>query len=123
MRRSKTARIVVVVASVCLLFALGCGLLGLAVQQGMVTPKNITVQLGPLIFITRGPRSFACLQNGDPLANLCDRVSSAPRTSVYRVWLFWYMPGRGTESTRILSAFTLPLNPDSRGQDGPTRAR
>jgi hypothetical protein len=41
-------------------------------------------------------------------------VSSAPRTSVYRVWLFWHIPGRGIEATRILSALTLPLRAESR---------
>jgi len=117
MRHSRTGRIIVIIASACLLLALGCGLLGLAVQQGAITPRNINVQLGPLIIIARGPRSFVCAQQADPTSNLCDRLSSAPRPAFYRMWLFWYIPGRGTQSTRILAQWTLPLRNESRNQN------
>jgi len=109
MRHSRTGRIIAIIAGACLALVLGCGLLGLAVQQGVVTPRNINVQFGPLILIARGPRSFVCLQNGDPFSNLCDRRSFTPGPAIYRVWLFWYTPGRGTDSTRILTQWTLPL--------------
>ena len=105
-----------IAASVALLAALGCGLLGLAAQQGLVTPRNITIQAGPLIFIGRGPRSLACLQSRDPFASLCGQRSFASQPARYRMWLFWHVPGRGLQSTSILAQFSLPLRETGRGQ-------
>src|SRR6266487_2017073 len=109
MRHSKTERIITISASICLLLALGCGLLGLAVQQGAVTPPDINVQLGPLVITTLGPRSFNCpLQNG-PGMNVCDGLRIVPRLAAYRIWLLWYTPGHGTESTSTIVQWTLPV--------------
>jgi hypothetical protein len=116
MRHSKTGHIIIITASACLLLALGCGLLGLAVQQGVITPKNINVELGPLIFIARGPRSFVCPQQTDPTSYRCYQLSSAPGPAFYRMWLFWYTPGRGTQSAHILAQWALPLRNESRNQ-------
>jgi len=55
MCHSKTGRIMAICASACLLFALGCGLLGLAVQQRVITLTDIIMQLGPLSIITHLP--------------------------------------------------------------------
>ena len=88
MRHSKTERIIAISASLCLLLAFGCGLLGLGIQQGAVTPPDINVQLGPLVITTLGPRSFNCpLQNG-PSMNICDGLRIVPRLAAYRIWLF-----------------------------------
>lgn len=116
MLRSRTARVTTIAVGFCVVLALGCGLLGLAVRQGMITPRSVKVELGPLIFITRGPRSAACPQPGDPTSNLCERLSTAPRPAIYRIWLFWYTRGRGTQSTRVLFQWALPLRDESRGQ-------
>src|SRR5256885_1063147 len=87
MHHSKTERIIAISASICLLLALGCGLLGLGVQQGAVTPPDINVQLGPLVITTLGPRSFNCpLQNG-PSMNICDGLRIVPRlAAIKRTW-------------------------------------
>src|SRR5690349_22197464 len=45
MRHSRTGRILGLLAGACLLLALGCGMLGLAVQQRVITPKDVNVQL------------------------------------------------------------------------------
>ena len=109
MRHSKTERIIAISASICLLLVLGCGMLGLAVQQGAVTPPDINVQLGPLIITTLGPRSFNCpLQNG-PSMNICDGLRIVPRLAAYRIWLLWDTPGRGTQSVRTLAEWTVPV--------------
>jgi hypothetical protein len=109
MRHSRTSRIIAISASICLLLALGCGMLGLAVQQGAVTPPDINVQLGPLVITTLGPRSFNCpLQNG-PSMNVCDGLRIVPRLAAYRIWLLWYTPRRGTQSVHTLAEWTVPV--------------
>jgi hypothetical protein len=109
MRHSKIGRPITLLASACLLLAFGCGLLGLAVQQGTITPRDIHVQLGPLILITRGPRSFLCPPQGNPTENLCDRMKLAPLPAVYRIWIYWGSSGRSTQSTRTLAQWTIPV--------------
>jgi hypothetical protein len=109
MRHSKTGRIIAISASACLLFALGCGLLGLAVQQRVITLMEINVQLGPLSIVMRAPRSSVCPEKADPLTNLCDRFSTIPRPALYWIWLFLSTPERGPRSTRVLAHWTLPL--------------
>ena len=109
MRHSKTERIIAISASICLLLVLGCGLLGLGVQQGAVTPPDINVQLGPLVITTLGPRSFNCpLQNG-PSMNVCDGLRIVPRLAAYRIWLLWYTPQHDTQSVRTLAEWTVPV--------------
>jgi hypothetical protein len=107
---SKTGRLLVLLAGACLLLVLGCGMLDLAVQQGAVTPPDINVQLGPLIIITLGPRSFTCPPQNAPSMNVCDGLSVVPRLAAYRIWLHWYTPGRGTESMRTIAQWTLPVD-------------
>ena len=114
MRHSKTGRMIGICASACLLFALGCGLLGLAVQQRVITLMDINMQLGPLSIITRAPRSSVCPQKADPLTNLCDRFSAMPRDASYRIWVFLNMPERGPQSSRVLATWALPLRDELR---------
>ena len=109
MRHSKTSRIIAISAGACLLLALGCGMLGLGVQQGAVTPPDINVQLGPLVITTLGPRSFKCpLQNG-PSMNICDGLRIVPRLAAYRMWILWDAPRHGTQSVRTLAEWTVPV--------------
>ncbi len=117
MRHSKTERIIAISASICLLLALGCGLLGLGIQQRVIAPKDINVQLGSLIIIARGPDSRNCPQQDTTTTNLCDMTKSlAARPDIYRMWVFWYTPGRGTESTHILAVWRLALREEPRTQ-------
>lgn len=109
MHLSKTGRILALLAGTCLLLALGCGMLGLAVQQGTIVPPDINVQLGPLIVTTLGPRSFNCPPQNGPSMNICDGLRVVPQLTAYRIWLLWYTPGRGTESTRTIVQWTLPV--------------
>jgi hypothetical protein len=114
MRHSKTGRIIAISASAFLLLALGCGLLGLAVQQRVMTLTDINMQLGPLSIITHAPRSSVCPEKADPLANVCDRFSAIPGPASYRILLFWSTLERGPQSTRVLAHWTLPLRDESR---------
>lgn len=117
MRHSKIIRILALLAGACLLLALGCGLLGLGVQQRVITPKEINLQLGSLIFIARGPDPRNCPQQDTTTTNLCDLTKSlAARPNIYRMWVFWYTPGRGTESTHILAVWRIPLREESHTQ-------
>jgi len=119
MRHSKTGRILALLSGICLLLVVGCGLLSLAVQQRVITPKDINLQLGQLIIIARGPDPRNCPQQDTTITNLCDLTKSlAARPDVYRVWVFWYTPGRGTQSTRTLVVWRLPLRKDER-TEGP----
>ena len=109
MRHSRTGRIIAISASICLVFALSCGLVGLAVQQRVITPMEINLELGPLSIITHAPRSSVCPEKADPLANVCDRFSAIRGPGSYRIWLFWSTPERGPRSTRVLAHWILPL--------------
>jgi hypothetical protein len=110
MRHSKIGRILAVAASACLLFALGCGLLGLAVQQRVITLTDINLELGSFSIVMRAPRSSICPERTDPLANLCDRFSSVRGPVFYRIWLFVSTPERGPRSTRVLLHWALPVH-------------
>jgi hypothetical protein len=117
MRHSKTGRILALFASACLLLAFGCGLLGLAVQQRVIAPRDINVQLGRLIIIARGPDPLNCPQQDTTTTNLCDLTKSlAARPDVYRVWVFWYTPGRGTQSSQTLAVWRLQLREEKHTQ-------
>jgi hypothetical protein len=117
MHHSKTGRILALFAGACLLLALGCGMFGLAVQQRVITPRGINVQFGRLIIIARGPDSLNCPQQATTTTNLCDLTKSlAARAEFYRLWVFWYTPGRGTESTHTLAVWRLPLREEPRTQ-------
>jgi hypothetical protein len=109
MCHSKTRRIIAIGAGACVLVALGCGLLGLAVQQRVIPLAEVNLALGPLSVIARGPRSSVCPQKADPLANVCDRFSTSRGPSSYRIWLFWSAPERGPHATRVLAHWALPL--------------
>jgi hypothetical protein len=114
MRHSKTKRIIAISAGICVLFALGCGLLGLAVQQRVIALADSTMQLGSLSIITHAPRASVCPEKADPLTNVCDRFSAIPGPASYRIWLFWSTPERGPRSTRVLAHWILPLPDRSR---------
>ncbi|HEU5100494.1 MAG TPA: hypothetical protein VFU22_15805 [Roseiflexaceae bacterium] len=109
MRHSRIGRIIAMTAGAGLLAALGCGVLGLAVQQRVVTLADIDVQLGPLSIVMHAPRSPVCPEKADPLTNVCDRFSSAPGPAFYRIWLFVSVPERGPGATRVLAHWSLPL--------------
>ena len=109
MRHSRIGRIVAMAAGLGLLAALGCGLLGLAVQQRVVVLADVDMQLGPLSVVGYAPGSPVCPQKADPLANVCDRFSSVPRPASYRIWLFLSAPERGPRATRVLAHWSLPL--------------
>ena len=97
-----------------MLLALGCGLLGLAVQQRAVTPADVTMQFGPLSIVTQGPRPSVCPEKADPLTNVCDRFSAFPAQASYRIWVFWNTPGRGARSARVLAHWVLTLREPAR---------
>jgi hypothetical protein len=114
MRHSKTKRIIAISTGSCVLFALGCGLFGLAMQQSVITLADSTMQLGPLSIITHAPRASVCPEKADPLMNVCDRFSPNPGPASYRIWLFWSTPERGPRSSRVLAHWILPLSDRSR---------
>jgi hypothetical protein len=117
MRLSKAGRILAVLAGTCLLLTLGCGLLGLAIQQRVIVARDINLQFGQLIIIARGPDPLNCPQQATTTTNLCDLTNSlAARPDVYRVWVFWYTPGHSTQSSQTLAVWRLPLREEKRTQ-------
>ena len=115
MRYSKTGRIIGATAGVCLLLTLSCSLLGLGVQERVITLKDITVGLGPLSVMMHAPRPSVCPQpeKTDPVTNLCDRFSSIHTPSSYRFLLFWSTPERGAQSSEVLATWTLPVRDET----------
>jgi hypothetical protein len=111
---SKTRHIIVGGVSVCMLFALGCGLLGLSIQQRVITPADMTMQFGPFSIIAHGPRPSVCPEKADPLTNVCDRFSAFPAPASYRIWVFWNTPERGARPARVLAHWVLPLRDPAR---------
>jgi hypothetical protein len=109
MRHSKIERIIALVAGAGLLAALGCGLLGLAVQRRVITLADINVQLGPLSIVTHAPRSSVCPEKADPLTNVCDRFSAIPGPASYRILLLLSTPERGPGATRVLAHWIVWL--------------
>jgi hypothetical protein len=109
MRHSKIERVIAVILGVGLFVVLGCGLLGVTVQQRVVTLADINVQLGPLSLRTHAPQSSICPEKADPLTNVCDRFSAIPRPASYRILLFWNAPERGAQTRSLLAAWTIPV--------------
>ena len=114
MRHSKIGRMIAMLAGTCLLAALGCGLLGLAAQQRVITLRDLDMQLGPLSIITHAPRLSICPEKADPLTNVCDRFSAIPGPASYRILLLLSTPERGPGATRVLAHWLVPL-PDRLG--------
>ena len=114
MRHSRTGSVIAISASACVLFVLGCGLLGLAVQQRVIRLTDSNIRLGPLSIITHAPRSSVCPEKADPLTNVCDRFSATRGHESYRIWLFLSTPERGPRSTRVLAHWVLPVRDESR---------
>jgi hypothetical protein len=113
MRHSKIERIIIV-SVVGLLVVLGCGLLGIGVQQRVIAFADMNVQLGPLSLRTQAPQSSICPQKADPLANVCDRFSASPRPAYYRILLLWNSPEQGAQSRRVLVSWALRLRDEAR---------
>ena len=114
MRHSRIGRTIAIGAGVCLLLALGCGLLGLAVEQRLFTPGSTNVQVGPLVLITRAPPSSICPLKSDPVANICERFSANPGPAFYHIWIFASARERGAQSMRVLGHWAIPLRSDAR---------
>lgn len=114
MRHSRTGRAIAISAGACLLLALGCGLLSLAVERRVFTLGSANVQVGPLVLITRAPRSSICPLKSDPVANICERFSANPGPAVYHIWIFVSTRERGAPSMELLAHWAIPQRSDAR---------
>jgi len=77
------AALIVVIA--CTILALGCGLGGVAVRQGALTPPNINLDLGSMRLVGIKSNSPECIRLIIPGCIGLDPVN-APR--IYTLWLF-----------------------------------
>jgi hypothetical protein len=92
-----------IVAIACAILALGCGLGGVAVRQGIVAPPNVHVELGSMRVVGINSNSPECSRLSIPG---CIGLDPASITHIYTLWLFqqserdsWSQPN----VTRLLS--------------------
>ena len=74
-----------IIAIACTILALGCGLGGVAVREGIVAPPNVDVGLGNMRVIGISSNSPECIRLIIPGCTGLDPVN-APR--IYTLWLF-----------------------------------
>jgi hypothetical protein len=74
-----------IVAIACTILALGCGLGGVAVRQGIVAPPNVHVELGSVRVIGINSNSPECSQLSLPG---CIGLAPANIAHIYTLWLF-----------------------------------
>jgi hypothetical protein len=70
---------------VCTIFALGCGLSGVAMRQGIVAPPNAHIELGSMRVIGINSNSPECSRLSIPG---CIGLEPANITHIYTLWLF-----------------------------------
>jgi hypothetical protein len=74
-----------IVAIACTILALGCGLGGVAVRQGIVAPPNVRIELGSVRVIGINSTSPECIPLSIPG---CIGLEPASMTHIYTLWLF-----------------------------------
>src|SRR5829696_3371802 len=74
-----------IVAIACTILALGCGLGGVAVRQGIVAPPNVHVELGSMRVVGISSNSPECLRLSIPG---CIGLEPVSITHIYTLWLF-----------------------------------
>jgi hypothetical protein len=72
-------------AIACAILALGCGLGGVAVRQGIVAPPNVHVELGSMRVVGINSNSPECSRLSIPG---CIGLEPANITHIYTLWLF-----------------------------------
>jgi hypothetical protein len=82
-RTWRHATLIAVIA--CVILALGCGLGGVAVRQGMVAPPNVYFELGSMRVVGISSNSPECSQLSIPG---CIGLAPANITHIYTLWLF-----------------------------------
>ena len=73
------------IAIACIIVALGCGLGGVAVRQGIVAPPNVYVELGSVRVVGINSNSPECSRLSIPG---CIGLQPADITHIYTLWLF-----------------------------------
>ena len=69
----------------CVILALGCGLGGVAVRQGIVAPPNVYLELGSMRVVGINSNSPECTRLSIPG---CIGLEPANITHIYTLWLF-----------------------------------
>jgi hypothetical protein len=82
-RTWRHAMLIAVIA--CVILALGCGLGGVAVRQGMVAPPNVYLELGSMRVVGISSNSPECSRLSIPG---CIGLAPANITHIYTLWLF-----------------------------------
>jgi hypothetical protein len=82
-RTWRHAALIVVIG--CTILALGCGLGGVAVRQGVLTPPNVYVELGGMRVVGINSKSPECSRLSIPG---CIGLEPADINHIYTLWLF-----------------------------------
>jgi hypothetical protein len=84
MRRRRPRYAVLILSVGFVLLALGCGLGAVAVRQGVITPPNLSLELGGVRLVGITSNSPDCTQL---IAPGCIRPNQAPTVHIYTLWL------------------------------------
>ena len=74
-----------IIAIVCTILMLGCGLSGVAVHQGIVAPPNVDVELGSMRLVGISSNAPECIRLIIPG---CSGLTPANAPHIYTLWLF-----------------------------------
>jgi hypothetical protein len=69
----------------CIILTLGCGLGGVAVRRGIITPSNVNIDLGSMRVVGINSNSPECSRLSIPG---CIGLEPANITHIYTLWLF-----------------------------------
>ena len=83
--RRPLRHIALIAAIACTILALGCGLGGVAVRQGIVAPPNVYIELGSVRVVGISSNSPECSRLSIPG---CAGLEPADITHIYTLWLF-----------------------------------
>jgi len=87
---------VLILAVMCVLLALSCGLGAVAVRLGVIMPPNLSLQVGSMRLAGITSMFPECQRR---LNDGCAKLSQIPTTYVYTLWLF--APGEQNSNDRL----------------------
>ena len=85
MRRRRPRYAVLILSVGFVILALGCGLGAVAVRQRVITPPNLSLELGGVRLVGIISNSPDCTRL---LARGCTQLNQIPTVHIYTLWLF-----------------------------------
>ncbi len=85
MRRRRPRYAVLILSVGFVILALGCGLGAVAARQGVITPPNLSLELGGVRLVGITSNSPDCTRL---LTRGCTQLNQIPTVHIYTLWLF-----------------------------------